>query len=163
MKSASISRKYDTHINHSYFQTQHGNSLWKYVNKLFACKSAKPQWLQRNSLHLSQQPIRATDRIISLPGLLTTVAFAWERADTTAYSGKGFLGLSGVGYQRRGSCWQLTSIACFLKPGWSFSHCLLAAEIAGSGSLLIWSHARQTWNCAKGEKTLRFACRNQMA
>lgn len=79
VKSACINRKYETLI---ILTSRHNVEIvWNYVNKLFACKLAKPQWLQRNSLHLSQQTIRATDRIISFPVLLTTFAFAWKRTD----------------------------------------------------------------------------------
>lgn len=140
------------HINHPHFQTQCRNSLWKYVNTLFAFKSPKPQRLQRNSLHLFQQPTGATDRIIPLPGLLTT--FAWEKTNTYRTSRKGFSRIKGVGYQRKGSCWQLTYLQhAFLKPGWSFSHCLLTAEMTRSGS-----YSGHTWHKPETEQRLRKHC-----
>lgn len=89
-----------------------------------------------------------------LPELLSTFAFAWQRTDTVAYSGKGFLVLRGVGYQRKGSCWQLTYLQhTFSKPGWSSSLCLPTAEIAGRGLLLLWSHVRNLKLCKGWEDT----------
>lgn len=143
VKSARINRKYGTLI---ILTSRHNVEIvWNYINKLFACKLAKPQWLQRNSIYPNRPSGQQTG---SSPfQCFWQHLHLLEREQTIKYSGKGFLGLSGAGYQRKGSCWQLTELQhVFLKPGWILSHYLLTKR-AGSGSLLLWSYARKTWNC----------------
>lgn len=84
-------------------------------------------------------PAAHQGRIISLPGLLRRFGFAL-RADTATHPGKGFLGVRGQclrNTEERKLLTTDTATKFFLGASWSFSHCLLAAEIAGRDLILL--------------------------